>query len=130
MLTWLLWAVALYYVQVFLPATFKYFNVGFTAYMGSRDNEPPLTGLPARLERATINMRENFPPFAALAVAALALGLGDNGQAILGAQIFVICRVLFIPLYAMAVPVVRSLAAIGGWVGMIMMAMALMGGAG
>lgn len=130
MLTWLLLAIALYYVQVFLPATFKFLRMGFADYMGPRDHEATLTGAPSRLEKATNNMRENFPPFAALAVAALALGMGDDGQAILGAQIFVISRALYIPLYAMAVPIVRTAAATGGWVGIIMMAMALMGGAG
>lgn len=127
MLTWLLLAIALYYVQVFLPAGMKCFLVGLKPYMGSRDNEPPLTGVPARLERATANMRENFPVFAALAVAALALGVGDNSQAVLGAQIFVISRALYVPLYAGAVPVIRSLAATGGWVGMIIMVPPLLG---
>lgn len=127
MIFWLLVAIVLYYVQVFLPATFKFFQVGVSAYLGSRDDEAPLTGVPARLERATINMRENFPVFAVLAAALLAVGQGDNGQAILGAQIFVIARALYIPLYAMAVPLVRSLAAVAGWVGLIYMAVALAG---
>lgn len=125
MLTWLLIAIGLYYVQVFLPASFKLLNIGVGQYLGARDEVPPLTGVPARLERATMNMRENFPVFAALAVAALAIGAGDNGQAILGAQLFVVSRAIYIPLYALAVPVVRSLAAVGGWAGLIMMALAL-----
>lgn len=127
MLFWLMAAIAVYYVQVFLPATFKFLKLGPATYLGKRDTDPELTGAALRVERATRNMHENFPPFAALAVAALAMGQGENASAILGAQIFVIGRALYIPLYAAGVPVVRSLAAVAGWVGMIMIAVALLG---
>lgn len=130
MLTWLLLAIAVYYVQVFLPATAKYLIVGLKNYLGSRDNDPVLSGRAGRLARATDNMRENFPPFAALALATMVFGVGDSGNALLGAQIFVIARAVYIPLYAFAIPVVRSLAAVAGWVGMILMVMALLGVAG
>jgi uncharacterized MAPEG superfamily protein len=126
MLTWLLLALVVYYIQIFLPATFKLIKLGLGGYLGSRDQEPVLSGIAGRLDRATRNMLENFAPFAALAVAALALGQGDNGQAILGAQIFVVSRALYIPLYAAAVPMIRSVAATGGWIGMFMIASALL----
>lgn len=130
MLTWLLLAIVVYYVQVFLPATAKYLILGQKDYLASRDNDPILSGRAGRLARATDNMRENFPPFAALALATMIVGVGDDGNAVLGAQIFVIARVLYVPLYAFAVPVVRSLAATAGWIGMILMAAALLGAGG
>lgn len=125
MLFWLLAVTALYYVQMFLPAIFKLFTLGLGGYLGSRDNEPVLTGMPGRIDRAARNMRENFPVFTALAVALLALDMGNAAQAIFGAQVFAFSRALYIPLYAMAVPLVRSLAAVGGWAGLIVMAAAL-----
>ena len=125
MLFWLLTAIAVYYVQVFLPAVFKLLNAGLPAYVGKRETDVPLTDAPGRIDRASANMRENFPAFAALALAALALGVGDNAQAVLGAKIFVIARIIYIPLYAAGVPFLRSLAAAAGWAGMIMMALPL-----
>lgn len=130
MLTWLLLAMVVYYVQVFLPATAKFLKLGLSDYLGSRDNDPDLAGIGGRLFRATDNMRENFPPFAVLALASMVLGVGDSGNALLGAQIFVIARALYIPLYAFAVPMVRSLAAVAGWAGMILMVVALLGAGG
>jgi len=126
MLFWLLVAIVVYYAQVFTPAIFKFLSVGVGSYLGSRDDMPALTGIPARLERATDNMKENFPVFATLAVVALTFGFGDNPQAVLGAQIFVIARLLYIPLYAFAIPLIRSGAAVAGWVGLILMAMPLL----
>lgn len=128
MLTWLLLGIVVYYVQVFLPATAKYLILGTTDYMGSRDNDPELTGMAGRLERAHNNMRENFPIFGILALATMITGTDSASMAILGAQIFVIARALYIPLYAFAVPYIRSLAAVAGWVGMILMVVALLNG--
>jgi len=127
MLTWLFAALVLYYVQLFLPAAVILSRIGLPAYLGARDAEPVLTGMGARVMRATRNMRENFPAFAKLAVASLALGLQHDPTAILGAQIFVVSRTLYVPLYAFAVPLARSLAATAGWIGMILIASALAG---
>ena len=45
--------------------------------------------------------------------------------AILGAQVFVLARLAYLPLYVLAVPVARSTAYTVGFVGLIMMALAL-----
>ena len=58
-------------------------------------------------------------------VAALAVDGANMGQAVLGAQIFVVSCAAYPILYAMAVPAIRSLAAAGGWIGLVLMALAL-----
>lgn len=125
MVFWLLIGVCLYYVQVFSPAGERLKALGFGDYLGARTGTVELKGLAGRLERASDNYKENFLPFAVLALATIALGIGDNGQAVLGAQIFVLSRIAYVILYAFAVPVVRSLAAIVGWAGLVVMAVPL-----
>ncbi|MCB9994063.1 MAG: MAPEG family protein [Hyphomicrobiaceae bacterium] len=125
MITWLLIGIALYYVQVFAPATVRYLKMGTMEYLGTRDAEPDLGAVGGRLQRALRNMQENFPVFLALGVAALAVSSANMGQAILGAQVFVASRAVYPVLYALGVPVLRSLAAVGGWLGLILMALAL-----
>ncbi len=97
-------------------------------YVGPRDDDPKLTGVAGRLERATNNMKESFPVFAALAVASMAMGVGDTTPAVIGAMLFVGFRVLFVVIYALSVPMVRSLAWGGAFAGLMMMAFALVSG--
>ena len=126
MLTWLLIAILLYYAQIFVPSTLRFLDIGMKSYVGSRDDLPPLKGTAARFDRAAENMKENFPVFAVLAAVAIAMGMGDNSQVILGAKIFILARALYVPLYVFAVPLVRSLAALGGWAGIVIMVFALL----
>ncbi|MEL6296577.1 MAG: MAPEG family protein, partial [Pseudomonadota bacterium] len=65
-------------------------------------------------------------PFLALGILAMVVEGADQSLALLGAQLFVVARIAYIPLYMLAVPVVRSGAWIAGFVGMIMMAYALL----
>ena len=76
---------------------------------GSRDaTVPPLTGVPARLQRAQRNFLETFPLFAAAVVAAHLAG--RNGELTFwGTQLYFWGRVAYVPLYAFGVYGVRSL---------------------
>jgi uncharacterized MAPEG superfamily protein len=76
---------------------------------GSRDEPmPPLTGVAARLQRAQRNFLETFPLFAAaIVVAHLA---GRNGELTFwGAQLYFWGRVIYVPLYASGVYMLRSI---------------------
>lgn len=76
---------------------------------GSRDEAIVLTGLAARLERAFANFRETFALFAAAVLVAY-LGGRLGALTAVGAGLYVGGRVAFLPLYALGVPWVRSLA--------------------
>jgi len=125
MLTWILLALVIYYAGVFLPPLFLLPRIGIMSYLGSRDADPDPSVHQARAERATSNYQENLAPFLGLAVLALVVPNADMDQAVLGAQLFVLARLVYIPLYLIGVPVVRSAAFIAGFVGLIIMGLAL-----
>jgi uncharacterized MAPEG superfamily protein len=80
-------------------------------WSASARDEPvePLRGVAGRLERALRNFLETFPLFAAVVLAADAMGRHDALTA-LGAQLYLWGRVAYLPLYAAGIPLVRSLA--------------------
>ncbi|MEM1375641.1 MAG: MAPEG family protein [Pseudomonadota bacterium] len=141
MITWLLLGIAVHFVAVFLPAAFLVPRMGYGAYLGSRDGEPPSDGMYGRARRILRNSNESLAAFVGLACAAIALnavqgdavilpvgsgGAVDMDLAILGAMIFVIARAAFIPLYLFAVPLIRSVAWTAGLVGLLLMGYALL----
>ena len=67
----------------------------------------------------------NFPTFLALAVLAMIVPETDMAFAKLGAAIFVVSRAIFHVVYMMGIPVLRSVIWTAGWIGQIMMAVAL-----
>lgn len=77
--------------------------------VGPRDEPLETTGVAARLERAFANFRESFPMFA---VAVLVAYLGGRFGVVtaIGAGLYVGGRIAFLPLYALGVPWVRSIA--------------------
>lgn len=126
MLFWILIALLIYYVGVFLPSLILVPRIGLPSYMGSRDADPDPTVIQARAKRATANLQENLAPFLALAILAMVVPAADMAQAVLGAKVFVIARLVYLPLYMLAVPVARSTAWTVGFVGLIVMALALL----
>lgn len=93
--------------------------------MSNRDNLPEPTPLAARADRAAKNTMENFILFAALAIAALAAAPA-NTQVLLGAQIFFWARVVYLPIYYLGIPGVRTLVWAIGVAGLGVIASALL----
>jgi len=126
MVFWILVALVVYYAHLFLPSMIRIPQIGISRYVGSRDDLPPLPALGQRAERAHNNLRENMIPFVALAV--LTIALGDvSGTAILGAQLFVLARIVYLPCYLFAVPWLRSTVWSIGFIGLVLMAWPLVG---
>jgi len=123
--TWILLALLIYYAGVFLPSLFLIPRIGIASYVGKRDSDPEPDAIAGRAQRASRNFQENLAPFLALALLALTVPDIDLPAAILGAQVFVVARLAYLPLYLFAVPVLRSAAYTLGFIGLIMMAMAL-----
>lgn len=114
LLTWLIVVVAsLIRAKAWTPK-------GLMLAFGNRDNLPPATPLAGRAERAAANTFENLVFFAVLALTAQAAG-ATNERVLLGAQVFLWARVVYLPVYFAGIPFLRT----GVWavsvVGMAMM---------
>jgi uncharacterized MAPEG superfamily protein len=83
---------------------------GYRWTASARDEPtPPLTGMAGRLARAQANFLETFPFFAALVLLVLVTG-ADGELSRWGARLYLAGRLVYLPLYAFGVFLVRSLA--------------------
>jgi uncharacterized MAPEG superfamily protein len=116
---WLVWAVALAFVQVLVAVTGAFTQVGLMKLVGNRDDMPKLTGWVGRAERAHLNMVGNLVLFAALETAVAAMGRSTE-TTMLGAQLFVWCRVAYAVIYLVGLPWLRTLSWVGSVIGLVM----------
>ena len=127
-LTILAWTLVLALVQILLTAAFRTKETGLSYNMGARDTQaPPMGKITSRLQRAQANLFETLPLFAAAVLASNAGG-HDNSMTLLGAQIYFGARVLYVPLYAFGIPLVRSLAWGASLAGLVMILVAILAG--
>jgi uncharacterized MAPEG superfamily protein len=93
--------------------------------VGARDEAPPAVGKVAgRLERAFRNFMETFP-FFAVAVILCALTVRHDWATVWGAQAYLAARIIYLPLYAFGVPVLRTLTWLVATVSILLMYVAL-----
>jgi uncharacterized MAPEG superfamily protein len=103
-------AAALGLVHIVLASQSASLQRGYRWTAGPRDEPlPPLVGVAGRLARANANFLETFPFFAAAIVAALATGT-HSPWTTWGVILYVGGRIVYLPLYALGVILVRSLA--------------------
>ena len=121
--TIILLVLVLYLVQLFLQETSR-FGFDLWGIVGNRDNQPELSVVAGRLDRAKNNMQEALPIFLALALLALIRGR-DTSEVTRAASIFLVARVVYVPAYVSGVPMLRSLAWLVGVAGLLMMALPL-----
>ncbi|MDB4987851.1 MAG: putative rane protein [Myxococcaceae bacterium] len=108
-LTLLAWTLVLALVQIMLPATLRTKETGTAYNVGPRDEAgPPVGRLTGRLQRAEKNLYETLPLFIAAVLIAHVAGR-ECSQTAWGASLYLAGRVLYVPLYALGVPVVRTL---------------------
>ena len=105
----LAWSIALGLVHVLLGAVLMTMQRGLKWNAGARDGEAkPLTGVAARLDRASRNFLETFPFFAA-AVLAVVVSDRMSADSALGAQVYFWARLAYLPIYAAGIPYLRTL---------------------
>jgi uncharacterized MAPEG superfamily protein len=76
--------------------------------VGPRDAEmPPLESVAGRLKRASGNFQETFPLFAAVVLIADAVNR-HGPLAVYGSELYLVGRVIYLPIYAAGIPVLRS----------------------
>jgi len=102
-------AVILGFVHIVLASHAGSLQRGYSWTAGARD-EPggPLTGVAARLERASRNFSESFPLFAAAVLLVVLLGR-TNAFSLWGSYIYLTARVAYLLAYVGGVFLVRSL---------------------
>ena len=103
-------SVVLGFVHIVLAAHAASLQRSYRWAAGARDEAlPPLTGVAGRLARASANFNETFVFFAALVLAGQLAG-AHGTLACWGAALYFAGRLMYLPLYAFGVFLVRSLA--------------------
>ena len=91
-----------------------------TGVFGPRDTPMPTQGTAARLERAYRNFMETFPLFAAVLLAVV-LQNKSGGVSHWGVILYVVARIVYMPLYAFGVKYVRLWPGSSSMVGIMML---------
>ncbi len=126
-LTCLELSVVLWLVHIVVQATVGNLELPFGYLFTSRDKPAASSGvLFGRATRALANYVENFTPFVALALA-LIVTQRTGGAGALGATIWVLARIVYIPVYVFGIIYVRSAVWSISIVGLVMMLWRLIG---
>ena len=105
----LFWSVVLGLVQLVIATTLATKDQGLAYNLSPRDlPAPPVTVLTARFQRAFGNFRETFVYFA-IAVLLVTVLVKESELSALGAHLYFWARLLYVPVYAAAIPVARTL---------------------
>jgi uncharacterized MAPEG superfamily protein len=102
-------AIGLGLLHIILASHAASLQRGYRWTASARDEAvPPLAGVAGRLSRAQSNFLETFPIFAALALAIHVVNAHD-WRTVWGVSLYVAGRAIYLPLYALGVPLARSL---------------------
>lgn len=103
-------------------------NQGLVWGLGARDEPRDLSALQRRMGRAVANHMEWMLVFVALVLVAHLAGISTPlTQA--GAVLFAISRLLYVPVYAAGVPYLRTVVWFAGIVGLMLIAVEVLGAA-
>jgi uncharacterized MAPEG superfamily protein len=101
------WSVVLGIVYVMTAGALSTSQRGLKWNAGNRDETAPLTGRAARAGRAQANFLETFPFFAA-AVLAVVSTATTSAHSEFGADLYFWARLLYLPIYVVGIPYVRT----------------------
>ena len=112
-------------VQIGWAGTVRTGELGLKWNAGARDGEASPPGkLAGRLIRAQANLFETLPLFAAAVI--MAHIAGKDGQlTFVGTHLYFFGRLIYLPLYALGTPYVRTLAWLAAFAGLVMVIVAL-----
>jgi len=124
-ITVLAWSVVLLLLQVVIQGIATA-DLGPKYLLGPRDEKLESRNvLAGRLGRALQNLLETYPAFIALALALVVTGKA-GGIGATGAWLWLIARVSYLVLYAVGIPVARTIAWLASIVGLVLMLIRLM----
>jgi uncharacterized MAPEG superfamily protein len=105
-------------VHIFAAVHLKTKQYGREWNVGARDEAlPPLNPVAGRLARAQANFQETFP-IAIVALLGVVIAGQTSSSTALGGWIWLGARTIYLPLYAMGVPVVRTVVFVISLVGL------------
>lgn len=120
------WAVILGLVHIILASHVRTKELGVTWNLSARDAElPPLSLLAGRLARAQANFFETFPLFVA-AVLMVAVSQNFSAYSYWGALIYLIARIIYLPLYALGIPTIRTVVWLVSILGLLLVLLPLL----
>jgi uncharacterized MAPEG superfamily protein len=118
-------SVVLGFVHIIASALATTAQYGSKWNLSARDGEmPPLNAVAGRLKRASQNFFETFPLFAVLVLIADAAN-HHGSLTVWGSQLYFVCRLIYLPIYAFGIPVVRSVIWTAASLGIFMVLFAL-----
>jgi uncharacterized MAPEG superfamily protein len=127
-LTLLAWTLVLALVQIMLTANLRTAETGIQYNASARDGEaPPPRPVTARLQRAQANLFETLPLFIGAVLIAHVSG-SESDLTLWGCWMYLVARIIYIPLYAAGIPYVRSLVWLVSLAGLIMVLAAVLTG--
>lgn len=120
------WALVLAVIQLLLPAMARNRETGIGYNAGPRDRPgPPMGTMTARLFRAQSNLFETLPLFLAAVVINHLAGV-EGSMTLWGCWLYLLARVIYLPLYAFGVPWLRSLVWAVGLFGLVLLILNLL----
>ena len=118
----------LLFIHIFLAVRFKTAQYGRKWNVGARDESlPEPNAMTGRTMRAQANFQETFP-IAIVALLSVVIAERTSQWTALGGWIWLGARVAYLPLYAMGVPVVRTVVYTLSIVGLAMVIWPLLAG--
>jgi uncharacterized MAPEG superfamily protein len=115
------WSTVLLFTYVMIQGQTATRDRGLDWNAGPRDgDQKPLGEMAGRAERALKNFQETYPVFVALALG-LAVTDRTGGLGAIGAWLWFVARIVYIPLYLFGIRYVRSLCWLASILGLLLM---------
>lgn len=108
-ITLLGWTLVLALVQIILASAARNKETGMAYNVSPRDRPgPPVGVITGRLQRAQRNLFETLPLFAAAVLIAF-IAEREGTLTFFGAWIYLLARIVYLPLYVAGIPYIRSM---------------------
>ncbi len=119
-LTCLAWTTILGLAHILIAAHVRTKELGISWNMGARDtNSQAVSPLAGRLHRAQVNFFETFPLFAA-AILLVSATQSFSIYSQFGAIAYLAARIIYLPIYALGIPLIRSLVWLVSMIGFLL----------
>jgi len=120
------WSTVLLVLHIMVEGQTATRDRGLDWNAGPRDGEArPLGKLAGRAQRALRNFQETYPAFIALALALVVSGRA-GGLGAIGAWTWFAARIVYLPLYLLGIPYLRSLCWVVSMLGLVLMLVRLL----